>query len=461
MRPFDLVIQHGTLVRADEIILADVGIREGIIVEIGRGLSGRRNIDASGMFVFPGAIDPHVHLNMPFDDTFSSDNWTSGTIAAAYGGTTTVIDFVEPDPGEPLLEALGARRSEADGATVVDYGLHMTIRDDRENTLAQIPEVVSAGCPSFKTYLTYAGFKLDDSALLNVLTAVAGSGGLTLVHAENDAIVEYYTRHLVTEGKEAVKYFPRSRPAIAEKEAIHLSLTFAGLVQSPVYIVHISTSGGVKELQLARQQGVTAFGETCPQYLLLSEVEFERAGFEGARYLCAPPLRTEKDQASLWKALSEGVIQSVGTDHCAFNYRGQKDRQANSFTKIPPGLPGIESRLALLFTYGYRSGFLSLPQLVSICSTNPARIFNLYPKKGELAPGSDADIVIFDPEHNLTLSQESLHERVDYTPYEGFKLHGYPYMTLLRGNVIVDQGEFVGQIGSGRFLPRRTGNPHF
>lgn len=198
MNPFDLVIQHGTLVRADEIILADVGIREGIIVEIGRGLSGRRNIDASGMFVFSGAIDPHVHLNMPFNDTFSSDNWTSGTIAAAYGGTTTVIDFVEPDPGEPLLEALGARRSEADGAIVVDYGLHMTIREDRESTLAQIPEVASAGCPSFKTYLTHAGFKLDDSALLNVLTAVAESGGLTLVHAENNAIVEYYTRRLVT-----------------------------------------------------------------------------------------------------------------------------------------------------------------------------------------------------------------------------------------------------------------------
>ena len=461
MNPFDLVIQHGTLVRADEIILADVGIREGIIVEIGRGLSGRRNIDASGMFVFPGAIDPHVHLNMPFGDTFSSDNWTSGTIAAAYGGTTTVIDFVEPDPGEPLLEALGARRSEADGASVVDYGLHMTIREDRESTLAQIPEVIAAGCPSFKTYLTYAGFKLDDSALLNVLTAVAGSGGLTLVHAENDAIVEYYTRRLVREGKEAIKYFPQSRPAIAEKEAIHLSLTFAGLIQAPVYIVHISTAGGVKELQLAREQGVTAFGETCPQYLLLSEVEFERAGFEGARYLCAPPLRTKNDQASLWKALSEGLIQSVGTDHCPFNYRGQKDRQASSFTKIPPGLPGIESRLALLFTYGYRSGFLSLPQLVSICSTNPARIFNLYPQKGELAPGTDADIVIFDPEHNLTLSREYLHERVDYTPYEGFKLHGYPYMTLLRGNVIVERGKFVGQIGSGRFLPRRTVNPHF
>ena len=451
---FDLVIHDGTLVLPNENLVADLGISESKIAEIGKNLIGARNIDATGKLVLPGAVDPHVHLDMPVGATRSSDDWASGTIAAACGGTTSIIDFIEPEPGQPVLQALISREMEANGKAAIDYGLHMTVRDGLAETIAQLPGVIAHGCPSFKTYLTYAGFKLDDAAMLKVLESVGTLGGLTLVHAENDAIIEHITHQLVSARKTNPAYHPVSRPASAESEAIHRVLTFAKVAHASIYIVHISTADGVEELARAQGNGVIAFGETCPQYLLLTEAEYKRPDFEGAKFVCSPPLRTEFDNKQLWKALSEDTLQSVGTDHCPFNYFGQKDLGQDVFTKIPSGLPGIESRLALLYTFGVRAGRISVNQWVDLCSTNPARIFGLYPQKGSLLPGSDADIVVFDPNRKVVLSSTMLHEHVDYTPYQGFQLHGYPVMTLLRGDVISEEGKFTGQLGSGQFMPR-------
>jgi dihydropyrimidinase len=451
---FDLVIHGATLVTAGETFQADLAIAEGKIAQVGRDLSGHENLDASGMLLLPGAIDPHVHLDAPVGATRSADDWESGTIAAACGGTTTVIDFVEPEPGEPLLLALEARCRAACQGAAIDFGLHMTLRDAAPATLAQVSAVMAQGATSFKTYLTYEGFALDDAALLLILQTVGAAGGVVLVHAENDAIVTSLTRQYVTQGQHEPRYHALSRPPAAEAEAVTRALALAEAAGAPVYIVHISTSEATYALASAQGRGVKAYGETCPQYLLLDDWEYSRPGFEGAKYVCSPPLRPAGEAAELWRALSSGAIQSIGTDHCPFNFVGQKDMGSNSFAQIPPGLPGIESRLALTYTFGVGSGRISLNRWVALTSTDPARIFGLYPRKGSLAPGADADLVVFDPEVEVELSAEKLHERVDYSPYEGFRLHGYPRLTLRRGRVIVKDGHFLGAAGAGEYLPR-------
>ncbi len=452
---FDLVIRDGKLVFSDEDFIADVGINGETIAAVGDNLSGKKVIDASGKLVIPGAIDPHVHLAMPVGDTFSVDDWESGTVAAACGGVTTLIDFVEPDLGEDLLVALQKRQSCAQGRAVIDFGLHMTLRDDHLQTLSQIPAVISAGCPSFKTYLTYEGFALSDKAFLNVLEAVGEAHGMVLVHAENDAMIAYCTQRMITQGKTAPSAHAQARPAVAEAEAIQRALALAEVTGTPLYIVHISTAAGAQALKQARQRGATAYGETCPQYLTLTADKYEFSDIEGAKYVCSPPLRAKHDQEALWEELSKGTIQTVGTDHCPFNFHGQKDKGLDTFIHIPPGLPGIESRLALLYTFGVRAGRISLNRWVDCCAASPARLFGLYPRKGSLTPGADADIVIFDPDKEVVISHEMLHERVDYTPYEGFKLQGYPVMTILRGKPLVSDGKYIGGAAKGKFLVRQ------
>jgi dihydropyrimidinase len=453
---YDLVIRDGTLVTAAEVFQADVGIHNGSIAAIGSDLSGKNVIDATDKLVIPGGIDPHVHLQMPLGDTTSSDDWNTGTIAAACGGTTTVIDFVEPKDGQSLTEAFKARYREADGRANVDYAFHMTLTRADQDHLSEIPQVIEAGLTSFKTYTTYAGFQLEDREFLTVMTAVRNASGMILAHCENDGIIRHLTASFLDAGHTAPSFHPRSRPAIAEGEAIRRILALAGIVGVPLYIVHISTQYGTQALAAAQAEGQMAYGETCPQYLYLTDERYDQAGFEGAKYVCSPPLRKPEDSAALWAALKQNTLQTVGTDHCPFFFDGQKDAGRERFTAIPGGLPGVELRLALLYEAVSRDA-LDLNQWVAVTSTNAAKLFGLYPRKGTLAPGADADIVIFDPGKSVTAGKGLLHEHVDYTPYEGMRLSGYPAITIARGEVIVRDGDFVGKPGRGEYLPRKRG----
>ncbi len=453
---FDLVIRGGTLVTRQGVVYSDLAVQDGKIAALGQNLAGRRTLPAEGLLVLPGAVDPHVHLEMPVGPTRSSDDWLSGTVAAACGGTTTVIDFVEPQPGETLAQALEARRALAQVGTAVDFALHMTLSNDAPATLAQIRPLCEAGCTSFKTYLTYEGFRLSDPAFLNVLSAVQAAGGITMVHAESDAVIGYAKQNLQVEDSGCPAYHALSRPALAEVEAIQRALALAQMAGAALYIVHVSTAEGAQTIQAAWQKGQLAFGETCPQYLLLDQAELGRPNFEGAKFVCSPPLRTAGDRETLWRSLAVDILQSVGSDHCPFNFAGQKTLGQADYEQIPAGLPGIEARLALLYTFGVRSGRLSPQRWVQVCCSNPARIFGLQKRKGDLAIGADADVVLFDPEKRLTLSQAVLHEQVDYTPYEGIELQGYPVTTVLRGQVIVENGVYVGQPGQGQYLFQRV-----
>jgi dihydropyrimidinase len=449
----DLVIKDGTVVTSTEILKADVGIKNGKIAEITPGLKGGHQIYASEMLILPGGVDPHVHLEMPTSQTVTSDTWTTGSRAAAFGGTTTVIDFVEPAfPDQALLEAFEERLNQAQGKSAIDFSFHMTLCSAEEETLQQVQGVLQAGMTSFKLYTTYPGFHLGDQDLLSALSAIRKAGGLALVHAESDAIVQASTHHLEKAGRLEVKYFPASRPAIAEKEAIERVLSLASFANIPVYIVHISTRAGVEAIRRARGEGRPVWGETCPQYLLLDDSQLITEDFSGAKFVCCPPLRSQEDNQALWAALRDGSLQTVGTDHCAFNFQGQKDLGKDSFLNIPGGLPGIELRLCLLYTYGVKAGRITMPQLVDICCTSPARIFGLSPQKGDLLPGADADLILLDPNSNTKATHASLHEQVDYTPYEGMELKGKVQTTILRGKVLVENGKWVGEEPTGNFL---------
>jgi len=452
---FDLVIANGILVTASDLVSADVGITGGKIAAVGHGLIGAQVIDATGKYVLPGAVDPHVHLQMLQGEFMSSDDFESGTIAAACGGTTTIIDFVEPEDDQSLLDALTARRAQADERVVIDYSLHMTLSNAQAATLAQVPAVVQAGCSSFKTYTIYDGFYLEDEAMRRAQQAVRAAGGIVLVHAEDRHIVDQKQKQFLENGQIAPRFHPRSRPPRAEGDAIERMIALADSTGCPLYVVHVSTGLGAQAIRNARQRGQVVFGETCPQYLLLNDAEYDRPGMEGARYICSPPLRSADNLTALWRNLTDGWLQTVGTDHCPFFFEGQKNLPDRDFTQIPGGMPGIESRLALLFTFGVMRKRFTLQQWVQMCCTVPAKIFGLYPQKGVLAAGADADIVIFDPEMEKTLSVDVLHERVDYSPYEGFELKGYPTVTIRRGQVLYQDGEFVGGKGGGRFLVRK------
>jgi dihydropyrimidinase len=449
---FDLVIANGTVVTAEGIAHADLGIRNDKIAAIGARLVGLQTVNASDMLVLPGAVDEHVHLQMPVGDVTSSDDFRSGTVAAAHGGTTTVIDFVEPEPGQPLLAALEERQAEADGQVAIDYGLHMTLSRADDETLAQVPACIDAGTASFKLYMAYEGLRLDDGGLLRALSTLRTHGGRPLVHAENHYAIMYLTALALAEGRRGPESHPLTRPAIMEAEAIHRLLSLAGVTGTPLTLAHLSCALGLEEVRRARARGQTVWVETCPQYLLLDEGEYQRPGFEGAQFVMAPPPRSAADRAALWAGLAAGEVDTIATDHCPFFYATQKTRGRHDFSKIPGGAPGIETRLPLLYTHGVRTGRLSLERWVEVCCTGPARRFGLAPRKGTLAVGADADVIIFDPERRVTLSAGGLHQNVDYTPYEGWEVHGYPVTVLSRGQVIVQDGEFVGEVGQGSFL---------
>ncbi len=446
---FDLVIKNGMVVTAVTTFPADIAINGETIAAVGLGLHGRREIEAAGKLVLPGAVDMHVHLQMPIGRFVSTDDFYSGTAAAAFGGTTSIIDFVETAPDETMVAAIATRRALADPRVVVDYGLHMTITPSDIPKLDQAPAAFAAGCTSFKLYMAY-GHRLDDGQLLKALTAVHAVGGLPVVHAENWDVIQALVAENVAHGRTTPHWHPRSRPALFEAEATGRVIDIAAFVGTPVHIFHVSCGAAAARIAAARARGLPVTGETCPQYLFLTQEVYDRPGVDGTLPVCAPPIREKFEQAALWAALQRGDLQIITTDHCPFT-AAEKGTGLANYSQIPGGVPSIEMRLAAVYGGGVARGLLTLPQWVDVCCTTPARLMGLA-KKGHIAPGYDADVVIFDPDSPWTVTPQTLHETAGWTPYEGLALPGRVQTAIIRGQVVVVEGELQVGAGYGRYL---------
>jgi dihydropyrimidinase len=452
---YDLVIKGGTIVTAVSTFQADIGINGEKIAAIGQNLAGGKTLEATGKLVTPGAVDIHVHLQMPIGQFTSTDSFFSGSRAAAFGGTTTLIDFVETEQNQTLVEAIAARRTLADPQVVIDYGLHMTIGPDDIAKLNQLPAAYTAGCTSFKLYMAY-GFRLRDDELLKALTAVRNLNGIPVVHAENWDIINELVSQNLAAGRTTPHWHPRSRPALFEAEATGRVIDIATFVGVPLHIFHVSCGETVAKIAAARQQGFPVTGETCPQYLFLTWDVYDAPDVAGTLPVCSPPIRDSAAQAALWQALSRNELQIVTTDHCPFTQE-EKATGLNNYSQIPGGVPSIEMRFAALYSQGVCQGQLSLQQWVAQCCTTPAKLMGLQ-NKGEITVGYDADLVIFDPEATRTITPETLHETAGWTPYSGLTLQGWPQTTLSRGNIVVHKGKFLGEMGNGRFIHRTQAN---
>jgi len=454
------LIKNGRVVTAVDSYLADILIDGAVISMIGTDLSAvvgsvDRTIDASGRLVIPGGIDPHTHMDLPFGGTSSSDNFETGTRAAAFGGTTTIIDFAVQYKGQALNEALDVWFAKAEGRATIDYGFHMICTDLPDNRIAEIKGLVNQGVTSLKLFMAYPGvFLVDDGTIFKAMTTASESGGLVCMHAENGVVIDVMVKRALAEGKTAPKYHALTRPTKAEAEGVHRAIAIAEMANSPVYIVHLSCHDALKEVQAARDLGLPAYAETCPQYLFLDYSYYEKEGFEGAKYVMTPPLRDKSNQDELWKGLRGNDLQVISTDHCPFCFKEQKELGRDDFSKIPNGGPGVENRMSLIFDGGVAQKRISLNRFVELTSTAAAKIFGLFPKKGTIAVGSDADIVIFNPEREQVISAATHHMRVDYSAYEGRTVRGVSEIVLSRGNVIVEDGAFKGRAGEGRFLKR-------
>jgi dihydropyrimidinase len=450
----DVVLKGGTVVTASDTYRADVGVQADLVAAIGQDLEGQQVLDVSGKYVLPGAVDPHTHLELEFMDTVSSDDFYTGTVAAACGGTTTIIDYAEQTKGGTLHQALETWRARADSKVAVDYGLHVSVTGATDSVLAEMEEMVEAGVTSFKCYLAYPE-RLRDDELLRVLMRARDIGALVNVHCENGWLVDYMTSKLLEEGKTEPRWHPRSRPAPFEAEATQRAVTLASIAQAPLHVVHLTCIGALEATRRARDAGQPVLVETCPQYLMLDVDRYDEPDFGGAKYVISPPLREAVNLEALWTGIVQGDVDSIGTDHCPFRLVGQKDLGRDDFTKIPNGMPGIETRVPLIYHEGVNQGRISLNRFVELVATNPARIFGLYPQKGTIAVGSDADLVVWDPDKEIPLTVENLHMNVDYSPYEQITVRGYPELVLSRGQIIVQDNRFLGQRGAGRFLKRK------
>lgn len=449
---YDLVIRNGQLITPDGPVSADLAVDRERIAAIGAHLNASRSIDASGCYLIPGGVDCHVHLQMPLNGLTSTDSFETGTLAAACGGTTTVVDFTDPQPEQPLLEALSDRRSEADGRVAVDYGLHMTIptwHASAENRLHDVPAAVAAGCPTFKLYQAYDRMQLDDVALLRAMRAVASAGGAVVLHSETGPLLDQLRADAVAAGHSQPVWHERTRPAPLEASAVHRAAEIAALADCPLHIFHVGAADSLAQVTAARDRGLDVSAETCPHYLLLTAAD-HLAASDGHLYICAPPLRNASDGYAMWRALHESSIQIVSTDHCPWTL---KEKQRASFADVPGGLPGIEARLSLVHHFGVNQRDLPLNAWVSACCTAPARRMGLT-RKGALLPGNDADIVIFDPARDKTIRSNDLNETAGWTPYEGVKIVGWPRTVLLRGAEIVRAERYIGMPGQGRYLHR-------
>lgn len=471
MNTLDVLIKGGTLLTVRGQEKGDLHIKGEIIEQVGTDLKLEQAevIDATGKLIMPGGIDPHTHLDLPMFDTISSDDHYTGMKAAAFGGTTTVLDFV-PLGSESLAESIDAWQAKAQPKAAIDYGLHMNVTRLDGSIRAEIPMLRDRGITTLKVFTAYNGrLRLQDGEIFDVLRLAAEHGMLTMLHAENGDVIEILTAEALADGHTQAEWHARTRPAWGAAEAVLRGIALAEQAHAPLYVVHVNTAGGLDQIRYGRERGVKVMGETCPQYLFFTEEHLSRS--DGAKWICSPPMRTHMDNEALWAGLSDDSLQTIGTDHCPFFYDGTisieyegeqvavpgKELGASDFTKIPNGLPGVGDRMPVLWTYGVGKGRLTPEQYVALMSTNPAKIFGLYPKKGDLLPGSDADIVIWDPERSLTYGLAYAHHRTDYNLYEGWELTGFPEKVFLRGQLIVDGDRWLGRPGMGRFLRRSPG----
>ena len=451
------LIRNGTIVNAHQSQKADVLIDGEKIHAIGAfpDEAADRIIDAAGMLVMPGGIDAHTHLDMPFGGTTSSDDFETGTRAAAIGGTTSLVDFAIQAKGTKMRDALDTWWKKAENKACIDYGLHMIVTDLGEAGLEDMDSLVDEGVASFKLFMAYPGvLMVDDATIFKAMSQTAKNGALICMHAENGGVIDVIVQRALAEGKTAPIYHALTRPTIAEAEAVHRAIAMAEMAGAPVYIVHLSSEDALNQVREARDRGLPAFAETCPQYLLLSIEKLALPDFEGAKYVFTPPLREKENLPKLWDGLKHDHLQVVSTDHCPFCFEDQKILGKDSFAKIPNGGPGIENRMQLMYHHGVNENKLSVNRFVEITSTTPARIFGMYPKKGLIAAGSDADIVIWDPEAEYLISAKTHHMRVDYSMFEGWRVKGNAKTVLSRGEIIVEGGSYVGKAGRGQYLRR-------
>ena len=446
----DTIIRNGKIVTDSHVYEAEIGIQEGKITNIARNISESANkeIDASGKLVMPGLIDGHTHMEMPFMGTVSNDDFEVGTTAAVCGGVTTVVDFALQPRGDNILNTYQQWRKKADPKVTTDYALHMIIRDYNEESVKQIKQLIDEGVMSFKLFMAYSGeLMLNDFEIFNIMNEVGKHGGMVGMHCENGHMIECLASRFLSEGKIQAEYHAKSRPHIVEAEAVNRAISIAAVAKSPMYVVHMSTGLARDEIADGRRKGLPVYSETCPHYLTFTDEMYKRP--DGNHYIMSPPLRFDEDRTKMWQGLAEGLIQTVASDHVCFS-AAQKAQE--DFTKVPNGVIGTEVILAVLYD-GVRKGLLPLPRLAAVGSYNPAKLFGLFPQKGVIAVGSDADLVIFDPEKRQRLSVDNLHSNIEYSIYEDVTVTGYPVMTFSRGEMVHQDGQFTGKKGSGKFTP--------
>ncbi|MET8665663.1 dihydropyrimidinase [Streptomyces tendae] len=457
------VVRGGLVVTASDEIHADVLIEDGRVAALAatgtpaaEAFTAERVIDASGKYVIPGGVDGHTHMEMPFGGTYAADTFETGTRAAAWGGTTTIVDFAIQTVGRSLRSGLDAWHAKAEGNCAIDYAFHMIVSDVNEKTLKEMDLLVEEGVTSFKQFMAYPGvFYSDDGQILRAMQRAAENGGLIMMHAENGIAIDVLVEQALARGETDPRFHGEVRKALLEAEATHRAIRLAQVAGAPLYVVHVSATEAVAELTRARDEGLPVFGETCPQYLFLSTDNLAEPGFEGAKYVCSTPLRPKEHQAALWRGLRTNDLQVVSTDHCPFCFSGQKELGRGDFSKIPNGMPGVENRMDLLHQ-AVVDGHISRRRWIEIACATPARMFGLYPKKGTIAPGADADIVVYDPHAEQVISAETHHMNVDYSAYEGRRITGRVETVLSRGEPVVTEREYTGRKGHGVYTPRAT-----
>lgn len=453
------LIRNGHVITAVDDYHADLLIDDERISLIGAKLAIEADqvIDANGKLVIPGGIDPHTHMELPFGGTQSCDDFRTGTIAAAHGGTTSIIDFAVQYKGQSLLQGIDNWHQKAEGKTAIDYGFHLITTELEDSQIEELHTAMDEGVTSFKMFMAYPGvFLVDDATIFRAMAAAGERGGLICMHAENGIVINEIIKRALEKGHTAPKYHALTRPTVAEAEGVHRAIAIAEMAESPVYIVHLSCADALNQVRQARDRGIAAFAETCPQYLFLSIDNYDEPGFDGAKYVMTPPLRERSNQAELWNGLKMDDLQVISTDHCPFCMKEQKELGLRDFTKIPNGAPGVENRLPLVYNGGVVENRISLNRFVELTSTAAAKMFGLFPRKGTIAVGSDADIVLFDGDKEQTLTVKTHHMNVDYNAYEGKKIKGVVETVLSRGKVVVENGEYKGKPGDGRFLKRGT-----